>query len=160
MKDIQFRKANHEDLKIIQEIARDTIDRCYRLFLGDALVDWFLSSGGSDRELDMRLPNCDVLLLDSSIAGFSIYFEDVIHLIMVDAFIHGNGLGSKLLAHSETQLFNMGNRVIRVDTFEGNQQAVRFFQKNNWSIVRRIKDPENGFVRVCFEKHASPRFYR
>ncbi len=153
MKQIQFRKAEHDDLKIIQEIARDTINRCYRIFLGDALVDWFLSSGGSDRELELRLPNCDVLLLDSSIAGFSIYFENIIHLMMVDAFIQNNGFGSRLLAHTEGQLFDQGNQIIRVDTFEGNQQAVSFFKKNNWSVVHRIKDPENGFVRVCFQKN-------
>lgn len=50
--------------------------------------------------------NCDVLLLDSSIAGFSIYYDDLIHLMMVDVSLHRNGYGSILLAHTETQLLN------------------------------------------------------
>ncbi|MGI9570949.1 MAG: GNAT family N-acetyltransferase [Desulfobulbia bacterium] len=154
MNSIQIRKANQEDLRVIQEIARDTIDLSYRSFLGNDLVDWFLSSGESDKELEYRLANCDVLILDTSIAAFTIYFDDLIHLMMVDVYLHRNGLGSKLLAHSETQLFNHGNTVIRVETFEGNQQAINFFKKNNWSIVRKEEDKENGFVRVFFEKQA------
>lgn len=153
MNSIHIRKANHEDLRVIQEIARGTIDKSYRSFLGDELVDWFLSSGESDKELEHQLVNCDVLTVDTSIAAFTIYFDDLIHLMMVDAFLHRNGLGSELLAHTETQLFNSANTVIRVETFEGNQQAINFFQKNNWFIVRKEEDKENGFIRVFFEKH-------
>lgn len=153
MNSIRIRKANHEDLRVIQEIARGTIDKSYRSFLGDELVDWFLSSGESDKELEYQLVNCDVLILDTSIAAFTIYFDDLIHLMMVDAYLHRNGLGSELLAHTETQLSNCGNTIIRVETFEGNQQAIKFFQKNNWLIVRKEKDKENGFVRLFFAKH-------
>lgn len=153
MNSIQIRKANHEDLRIIQEIARETIDKSYRPFLGDELVDWFINSGESDKELENQIANCDVLILDSSIAAFTIYFDDMIHLMMVDVCLHRNGLGSKLLSHSENQLFNYGNSVIRVETFECNQQATNFYKKNGWSIVSKEEDKENGFVRIHFEKH-------
>ena len=154
MNSIQIRKANHEDLRTIQEIARETIDKSYRSFLGDELVDWFINSGESDKELEEQLAHCAVLLLDTSIAAFTIYFDDLIHLMMVDVYLHRTGLGSKLLSHSENQLFNDGNSVIRVETFECNQQATNFFTKNNWSIVRKEEDKGNGFVRIYFEKHA------
>ena len=154
MDSIRIRKATHEDLRVIQEIARGTIDKSYRSFLGDELVDWFLRSGESDKELEHRLDNCDVLTLDGSVAAFTIYFDDLIHLMMVDAYLHRNGLGSELLAYTETQLFKSGHNVIRVETFEGNQQAMNFFMKNQWLIARKEEDKENGFVRVFFEKHA------
>jgi hypothetical protein len=35
----------------MQDIARRTIDRCYRSFFGDEGVDWFINSGESDKEL-------------------------------------------------------------------------------------------------------------
>lgn len=153
MSNIKIRKANHRDLRVIQEIARGTIGKSYRSFLGDELVDWFLSSGESDNELEIQLANCDVLLVDNSIAAFTIYFDDLIHLMMVDVYLHRTGLGSIILAHTESQLFNSGNTVIRVETFEGNQQAINFYKKNGWSIVRTEEDKANGFVRVFFEKH-------
>ena len=92
MDSIRIRKATHEDLRVIQEIARGTIDKSYRSFLGDELVDWFLRSGESDKELEHRLENCDVLTMDGSVAAFTIYFDDLIHLMMVDSYLHRNGL--------------------------------------------------------------------
>jgi len=149
-----IRKATPKDLRVIQELARGTIDKSYRSFLGDELVDWFLSSGGSDKELELQLDHCDVLLADGSVAAFSIYFDDLIHLMMVDSYLHRNGLGSRLLAHTEARLFAAGHAVIRVETFAGNRQAVAFYKKNNWTVARMEEDKENGFVRVYFEKYA------
>ena len=115
MNNIQIHKASLEDLPIIQEIARNTIDKCYRSFLVNEGVDWFINSGESDKELETNLSNCDVLLQDNSIVAFTIYFDDLIHLMMVDANLQRNGLGSKLLSHSEGQLFNQGNSIIRLE---------------------------------------------
>ena len=153
MNDIQIHKASLEDLPIIQEIARNTIDKCYRSFLGNEGVDWFINSGESDKELETNLSNCDVLLQDNSIVAFTIYFDDLIHLMMVDVNLQRNGLGSKLLSHSEGQLFNQCNSIIRLETFEGNQQAINFYKKNGWSIVKKEKDKEHDFFRIFFEKH-------
>ena len=88
MNEIQIRKAQADDLSEIQDIARRTIDKSYRSFLGDEGVDWFINSGESDRELQKHIENCDVLLKDNAIVAFTIYFEDLIHLMMVDVSLH------------------------------------------------------------------------
>ena len=152
MTDIQIRSAHADDLPTIQEIARRTIDKCYRPFLGDEGVDWFIDSGESDRELEKHLDNCDVLISNGSIAGFTIYFDELVHLMMVDVILHRGGLGSRLLAHSENQLFARGNTKIRLETFEGNNQAINFYLKNGWLVAKKEKDSEHGFTRVFFEK--------
>jgi hypothetical protein len=81
---VQFRKAQPGNLSIMQGIARRTIDKSYRSFLGDEGVDSFINSGESDRELQNHIDNCDVALREDVIVGFSIYFDDLIHLMMVD----------------------------------------------------------------------------
>ncbi len=154
MSDIQIRKAQATDLPSMQDIARRTIDKCYRSFLGDEGVDWFIHSGESDRELQKHIENCDVLLKENAIVAFAIYFKDLIHLMMVDVCLHRTGLGSRLLAHSETQLFARGNTTIRLETFEGNHQAINFYVKNGWSVTTKQKDKEHDFIRVFFEKQA------
>ena len=154
MSDLQFRKAQSGDLAIMQDVARRTIDRCYRSFLGNEGVDSFISSGESDRELQKHIENCDVALREDAIVGFSIYFDDLIHLMMVDVCLHRNGIGSLLLAHTESQLFGRGNKTIRLETFEGNHQAINFYIKNGWIVTTKSKDEEYGFVRVLFEKQA------
>ena len=62
MSNIRIRKAQAGDLGKMQCIARQTIDMCYRSFLGDEGVDWYIDSGESDRELEKYIGNCDVLL--------------------------------------------------------------------------------------------------
>ena len=59
--DIIIRAAAPGDLATLQEIARRTIDACYRGFLGDEDVDWYLDSGESDRELERHLADLHVM---------------------------------------------------------------------------------------------------
>ena len=40
MSDFQIRKAQADDLPAMQAIARRTIDKCYRTFLGDEGVEY------------------------------------------------------------------------------------------------------------------------
>ncbi len=152
MTDVRIRRAQSTDLARMQEIARRTIDSCYRSFLGDEAVESFVASGESDKELETNLANCDVLVRDEGIVAFSIYFDNLIHLMMVDVSFQRKGIGAQLLAHSENQLFATGHAVLRLETFEGNQQAISFYLKNGWSVVGREKDPNYGFVRMFFEK--------
>ena len=154
MSDLQFRKAQPGDLSIMQDIARRTIDKCYRSFLGDEGVDSFINTGESDRELRKHIEHCDVALREDTIVGFSIYFDDLIHLMMVDVCLHRTGIGSLFLAHTESQLFGRGNKTIRLETFEGNHQAINFYAKNGWIGTTKSKDEEYGFVRVFLEKQA------
>ena len=150
--DILIRAARHEDLPVMQAIARRTIDRRYRRFLGDEGVDWYLNSGESDREVARHLDRCDVLLVDGAVIAFSVSIDDLIHLMMVDADRHREGIGSRLLAHTEAVLAERGVVRARLETFEGNEQALRFYRKNGWSETGRAADAEHGLTRVVFEK--------
>ncbi len=151
---IHIRKAEVEDLPVMQGLARKTIDKCYRSFLGNEGVDWFINSGESDKELQHHLGNCDVLLKDDTIVAFSICFENLIHVMMVDVDLHRSGLGSILLSHSEKKLSKKGHSTIRLETFEGNNQAISFYKKNNWIVTNKQEDKDHGFIRVFFEKTA------
>ena len=154
MNSLKIRKAQVDDLKEIQEIARQTIDKCYRSFLGDEGVDWFINSGESNKEIQKYIGNCDVLLVDDKIAAFTVYFGNFIHLMMVDSNLHRSGFGSMLLAHTENQLFSQGNSTLRLETFKGNNQAISFYLKNGWTITKEQEDEEHDFIRIFFEKKA------
>ncbi len=154
MRKFYIRKAQVDDLPTMQEIARRTIDKCYRSFLGDEGVDWFINSGESDKELEKHISNCDVLLREENILAFTIYFDDLIHLMMVDVDLQRTGIGSQLLAHSEQRLFASGKTVIRLETFEGSEQATGFYLKNGWSLTRKQEDEKHGFIRLFLEKGA------
>ncbi|QBY05991.1 GNAT family N-acetyltransferase [Thalassotalea sp. HSM 43] len=156
MSNHNIRKAVIGDLREIQSIARRTIDKCYRSFLGDGGVDWYINSGESDKELEKHLSNSFVLEQDTQLLGFSIVFDNFIHLMMIDEKFHRSGLGKLLLTFSEAELTRSGNSIIKLETFEGNTQAINFYLKNNWVISKKEADPEFGFVRVFFEKNVNP----
>lgn len=153
MNEPTIRQATREDLPTIQAIARKTISRSYRSFLGDENVDMFINSGESDKVIINDLERCDVILTNGNITGFTIYYDNLIHLMMVDVDLHRQGLGSLLLSHVEEQLFQRGNTIIRLETFEGNRQAINFYKKNGWKITKKDKDAKEGFERIYFEKH-------
>lgn len=153
MTELMIRPAKETDLPEMQALARKTINRRYRSFLGDENVDGFINSGSTDNEITRNLKHCEVLLKDDCIVGFIIYFDNIIHLMMVDADLQRQGLGSVLLSHAEEQLFKRGNSIIRLETFEDNRQAVNFYKKYGWTITKKERDKQTGFTRVFFEKY-------
>jgi len=155
MNELIIRPAAENDLPEMQALARKTISHSFRSFLGDENVDGFINSGSSDNEIASHLQHCEVLVKEGQIAGFTIYFDNIIHLMMVDAELHRQGLGSVLLAHAEEQLFKLGNTIIRLETFEDNRQAMNFYRKFGWKETKKEKDKETGICRVFFEKFAN-----
>ncbi|MGW4635274.1 hypothetical protein [Nocardia sp. NPDC004415] len=59
-----IRPATGPDLDALQALARRTIDTCYRGFLGDEAVDWFVGSGASDEHVRGHLEQGHVHCLD------------------------------------------------------------------------------------------------
>jgi ribosomal protein S18 acetylase RimI-like enzyme len=152
---IQIRRATKEDLPQIQDIACRTVDKCYRLFLGNEGVDWYLSSGECNREVERHLDHCVVATENDKIAGFSMFFGNILHWILVDAANHRKGIGSRLLSYTEKKLFAAGNDVIQLEAIEGNATALAFYIKNGWRVVRKQKDKAYDFMRNVLEKQAS-----
>ncbi len=105
-----IRKTAQSDLIMMQNIGRRTIDSSYRLFIGDEGVDWYINSGKCDKEITKYLTNSDILLMNDKIVAMAIYchllfyFDDFIHLMMVDFKLQHRRLGTKLLQHTELQL--------------------------------------------------------
>jgi len=153
MSKVEIRKALSHELKTVQNLARHTIDKSYRSFLGDEGVDAFINSGESDKVVASNFERCYVLTDDENVRAYCIYSDDLIDIMMVDYEYHRQGFGTQLLSYVETQLFCLGHATIRLETFKGNQLAIKFYLKNDWTIVREEADEEYGFVRVFFEKY-------
>lgn len=153
MNALKIRPAKETDLPAMQALARRTVDRRYRAFLGDENVNRYINDGTMDAEILRNLSHCKVLVKEDAIVGFTIYFDNIIHLMMVDPDLHRQGLGSILLEHAEEQLSNRGNTIIRLVTYEENRQAMNFYRKHGWSITKKEKGKNTGAIRVFFEKN-------
>ena len=136
-------------------MARHTIDMNYRSFIDDERVDWFIF-GPSDDYLRKHTGNTKVLTIDGSIVGFAVCKEDLIDLIMIDHESHRRGLGSVLLAHCEMELFEHYD-AIRLESFEGNTKANRFYRKNGWTRIGVGPDTMSDGRKWIFEKRRHRR---
>ncbi|MGW1542163.1 N-acetyltransferase family protein [Streptomyces sp. NPDC002309] len=130
-----IRPATAEDLGELQVLARRTIDTCYRGFLGDEAVDWFIGSGASDAHVKSHLQRGGVhcLTQDGRIIGLSILDGSTVDLMMVDPDHHRRGLGRFLLRHAEQTLLAQ-YPVIRLETFPENARAVSFYEACGWML--------------------------
>lgn len=149
---MKYRVATELDLPSIQLLARETIDKCYRPFLGDESVDWYLSSGESDKEVANNLSDCVVAEEQGNIIGYCVAKDAFVHILMVSPNVQRQGVGSSFLAHIESVMISSGNKVLKLETFKTNEQAIKFYLKNGWKIVNEETDAEFGFVRVYLEK--------
>ncbi|MFF2087300.1 GNAT family N-acetyltransferase [Nocardia sp. NPDC058176] len=134
-----IRPATGEDLGDLQALARRTIDTCYRGFLGNEAVDWFIGSGASDEHVASHLAGGGVycLDLDGRIAGFSILDGPTVDLMMIDPDDHRRGLGRLLLRHAEEVLLAR-YATIRLETFPGNTRAMSFYEACGWVLGDRL----------------------
>ncbi|MFG3661111.1 GNAT family N-acetyltransferase [Streptomyces sp. NPDC047706] len=135
-----IRRATGEDLDELQDLARRTIDTCYRPFLGDEAVDWFIDSGASDAHVKSHVEQGGVHCLsqDGSIAGFSILDGPTIDLMMIDPHHHRRGLGRLLLRHAEETLLAR-YATIRLESFADNAGANSFYEACGWVHGDRLE---------------------
>lgn len=149
-----IRPAVGEDLGDLQALARRTIDTCYRGFLGDEAVEWFIGSGASDAHVKTHLEQGGVhcLTRDGRIIGFSILDGSTVDLMMVDPDHHRQGLGRLLLRHAEETLLARYSS-IRLETFPNNTRAMSFYEACGWVLGDRLEG--EGPVKVVYTKNGA-----
>lgn len=152
MKNLTVRRAKTDELSTIQSVAREIISTRYPAFLGEDAVNAFLESGQSDQEFVANQNNIFVLLEGDEIRGFSICFDDFIHLMMTKLEFQQKGYGSFLLNWCETAIKARGYDIGRLETFASNVQAVEFYRKNGWIEAGREDEDAGVFARIRFEK--------
>ncbi|WP_336086744.1 GNAT family N-acetyltransferase [Nocardia sp. SSK8] len=148
-----IRPATGQDLGALQALARRTIDTCYRGFLGDEAVDWFINSGASDDHVRSHLEQGRVYCLDQDdrIVGLSILDGPTVDLMMIDPDQHRRGLGRLLLRHAEETLFTRYPS-IRLETFPDNARARSFYESCGWILGDQLAD--EGPAKLEYTKTA------
>ena len=148
-----LRKAEEADVATLIALARRTISASYRTVLGDAAVDAFLDSGAVEGHVQENLARCWVILSDGTLAGYAVYRDNLLDLLLIDPARQRQGLGTKLLAHVEQLLFE-GCEELTLESFAGNTQANNFYRKNGWLEGDRYFDKDLGVSKVVFRKRA------
>lgn len=150
---MKLRKARQTEINQIVKLANRTFDSFYRSFLGDHNVDWYVGSGELKREIVKHTNDLYVLTNNSEIKGFVIYFDDFIHIMMIDEEAHRAGMGSFILQEVEKELFK-NHDSIKLQSFVGNDVATNFYLKNGWS-KGEVNNARKDVAMMYFEKSKS-----
>lgn len=79
----------------------------------------------------------------------------ILHSFCVDPSAQGGGYGSKMLQFAEDFAKGHGYSALRLDTYSGNEGAVRFYEKRDYQKTGEVMlsgKPEGHEKYVCFEK--------
>lgn len=139
------------DIDRLIALSRQTISACYRVFLGDQIVEEFIDSGSADEYIRENIQHCSVIVSDGNIVGYSVVKDNLIDLMMIDHRFHRRGFGRQLLRHVEERLSGTFDELV-LESFEGNEQANSFYRKNDWDEAKRFFDESSGVNKVVFRK--------
>ncbi len=77
----------------------------------------------------------------------------IIHRLCTDPSRLRQGLAARLMQEAEQVVLNLGYQSIRLDTYTPNKGAIRFYQKQGYTITGEVyfeKRTDHGYT--CFEK--------
>lgn len=146
-----LRKAKQSELTFIQDFAKTVIDKNYRDSLGDEAVDFFIGSGTSDQYMQEHINGTIVAVMEDQIVGICICKENLIDLFMVQNEVQNLGIGSTFLNMICEELFKEHSQ-IRLECFEKNVKANRFYVRNGWKQEKSVFDEEIGDNRIYYYK--------
>ena len=149
---LNFRKASYSDLTTILTISKQTIDKSYRYWLDDQVVNQYLSSNSLDKYLKNNIDNTWAAIIDNEIVGFAICIENVIDFMLVGHCFQRNGYGSQILDFCENLLMQTYD-TIALESFEKNSKATAFYNFNKWAIVNKYTDAKSHSTKLIFSKN-------
>ena len=149
---MEIEKLKREDLSSVQELAKRCIRESYQTFFSQEMIDWYINSGEADREISNYADNCYVLMEKHKLIGYNVFYDNFIHIMMIDPEFQGKGYGTRLLAFAELSMLTKGHPILKLETFLENKQAISFYEKNNWKISHQKREEELDVTKVFLEK--------
>ena len=149
MKNYTIRAAVQSDEDTIIKLARRVTDVEARVYLGDAIVNWYLNSRACDNDIKKDLPNMLVLIEGQTVIGIMVWHGALLHLLMLDIPHHGTGAAHYFCnAIIPNKLEEFGT--IYLECFEKNERGNSFYRKTGWVAYDKTADVITGGNRVLY----------
>lgn len=147
----RVREIRDEDLPPLRRLVRATSLHSYARFLGRDAVQAFLDSGEAERYLDEHRATGWLIEEDGPPLGLALAEGALLGQLMIDHRHHRRGLGARLLAVVEAELFAR-HRTLELHSFVANDAANAFYRARGWGEAARRPDPESGIPMIVFRK--------
>jgi len=151
MPTLEITAADPAEMPALIDVSERTMRACYAPFLGREAVEGWIAAGEVESFFEAALPRCFLLRFDGAIVGFSAVDGALLELLMIDVDWQHQGLGARLLAHTEAALFREHPQ-IRLESFAANTTANAFYRAMGWRQGDGFVDPETGIDMLHFTK--------
>lgn len=155
---ISIKKADQEELKVVQEIAYQTWPDTFANILSSSQIEYMLKLLYDMKTLESQLiEKGQVFLLaeeDGKYLGFAAYElnysegkKTKLHKIYILPSAQGKGLGKKLILEVSTQAKEKRQKSLLLNVNKFNQPAIDFYQYLGFKeAFREVIDIGNGYV--------------
>lgn len=132
-------------------MTKTTVDRCYRDWLGNEVIEKYLASNKLDLYIDKYLEHTWILQKNVKSVAYTICVENMIEFMLVDVDYQRLGIGTELLKISEDMLFD-NYSTISLESFKYNIKANSFLSINGWNSINEYMDPSMNTYKTIFIK--------
>ncbi len=152
MKTLEIRQATKADFGAVVDLCKSSLQVTYGSFLDvEAMRRW--SEGDElDKYVRARLGSLLVAVDDGRIVGMVAVEDDLIGQLWIAPERRGEGIGKVLLAAAESMIRERGHTTLRVEVFEPNVGAVRFYERHGWTKQDTYREPSSGVDMIRMVK--------
>jgi GNAT superfamily N-acetyltransferase len=124
----------------------------YGGFLDQEKMKPWVEGEATDNYVASMLANMLVAVDGDRIDGVVAIAGDTIDLVWVRIEKRGRGIGTALMAATENAIRRRGHPNARLEVFEPNRDAIRFYEARGWVRQDRYPDPMAGVDKVLMTK--------
>ena len=147
-----IRSARETDIEPVIEMCKSSMRATYGAFFDDDQMAPWIEGGKTDEYVRGGIGNMLVAEDDGAVVGVVAVEGDLIDLVWVALGARGRGFGEELMAAAEAAMRNAGHAQARLEVFEPNADAIRFYERNGWRRGARFPDPAAGVDKIVMTK--------
>ncbi len=141
METLEIRQATEADFDAVVDLCKSSLQVTYGSFLDvEAMRRW---SEGDELDKYIRARLGSLLVADDhdGISGLVAVEDDLIGQLWVAPERRSEGIGAVLLAAAEALIRERGHTRLRVEVFEPNIGAIRFYERHGWTRQDTYREP-------------------
>ena len=147
-----IRKATPADLEPIIQMCKSSMLATYGSFLAEEKIKPWIEGNETDKYVGSMLGDMLVAMHEEGIVGVVSIASNTIDLVWVAPAKRGHGIGTALLTAAEDLIWKSSYSTARLEVFEPNSDAIRFYETHGWKRQEVYPDPVAGVDKVLMEK--------
>lgn len=130
---LEIRKAEDKDKDYLLKMLRRVTAQENVKFLCSDIVNEYIESGKCDKGVMDSFDLTQLLIHEDKIIGYGAWRDNYLEALMLDNEYYGTGAATWFMEKMQDKMF-MEYDVLKLDVFEENSRAFKFYEKLGWHV--------------------------